>query len=83
LPAASAPATGSPRRDCRLLRVSPAVQSVYLHQQGAIRRLARDSTDPALRDSLLRLADEYAARASAQETDTAARQAGPLDQDGD
>ena len=48
----------------------------------AIRRLARDSTDPALRDSLLKLADEYAARASAQETDTAAGQAGPLDQDG-
>jgi hypothetical protein len=35
-----------------------------------------------LRDSLLKLADENAARASAQETDTAARQAGPLDQDG-
>ena len=26
-------------------------------------RLARDSTDPVLRDSLLKLADEYAARA--------------------
>jgi hypothetical protein len=33
-----------------------------------------------LRDGLLKLADEYAAHASAQETDTAARQADPPDQ---
>jgi hypothetical protein len=31
------------------------------------RRLARDNTDPDLRDSLLRLADEYAARAATPE----------------
>jgi hypothetical protein len=29
------------------------------------RRLARDSTDPKLRDRLLELADDYAARAAA------------------
>ena len=34
-----------------------------LEQVERCRRLARDSTDPVLRDSLLRLADEYAARA--------------------
>jgi hypothetical protein len=59
------------------------VQSVYLRQQAG-----RSAVWPAippilpLRDSLFKLADEYAARASARETDTAARQAGPLDQDG-
>jgi hypothetical protein len=31
------------------------------------RRLARDSTDTTLRDSLLELADEYVARAAALE----------------
>ena len=31
------------------------------------RRLARDSTDPTLRDSLLRLAEEYIARAEGHE----------------
>jgi hypothetical protein len=44
--------------------------SFHLREQAErCRRLARDSTDPSLRDSLLRLADEYAARASAQEND--------------
>jgi hypothetical protein len=44
-------------------------QSFHLREQAErCRRLARDSTDPSLRDSLLRLADEYAARASAQES---------------
>jgi len=33
------------------------------------RRLARDSADLSLRDSLLRLADEYTARAAALEND--------------
>jgi hypothetical protein len=43
-------------------------------------RLARDSTDPNLRDSLLGLAEEYAARANAQENDdTAVWQAGSDD----
>jgi hypothetical protein len=47
-------------------------QSFDLREQAErCRRLARDSTDPSLRDSLLRLADEYAARASAQESDDA------------
>ena len=45
------------------------VQPVNLHQQAErCRRLARDSTDPGLRDSLLRLADEYSARQAAQES---------------
>jgi hypothetical protein len=35
-----------------------------LEQVERCRRLARDSTDPVLCDSLLKLADEYAARAS-------------------
>jgi hypothetical protein len=41
-------------------------QSSYLRDQTErCRRLAHDSTDPTLRDNLLRLADEYAARAAA------------------
>jgi hypothetical protein len=36
------------------------------------RRLARDSTDTILRDSLLNLADEYTAQAAAQEDDAPA-----------
>jgi hypothetical protein len=32
-------------------------------------RLARDSTDPVLRDHLLKLAEEYTARADAGEND--------------
>ena len=45
-------------------------QSFHLREQAErCRRLARDCTDPTLRDSLLRLAGEYAARAGAQEND--------------
>jgi hypothetical protein len=45
-------------------------QSFHLREQAErCRRLARDCTDPALRDSLLRLAEEYAARAGAQENE--------------
>ena len=45
-------------------------QSLQLREQAErCRRLARDCTDPTLRDSLLRLAEEYAARAGAQEND--------------
>jgi hypothetical protein len=45
-------------------------QSFYLREQAErCRRLARDSIDPNLRDSLMRLADEYAARASVQESE--------------
>jgi hypothetical protein len=45
-------------------------QSLHLREQAErCRRFARDCTDPALRDSLLRLAEEYAARAGAQEND--------------
>jgi len=52
-------------------------QCFYLREQvERCRRLARDSIDPALRDSLLRLADKYAARAddleNASEDDDAA-----------
>jgi hypothetical protein len=44
--------------------------------------LARDSTDPTLRDSLLRLAEEYAAGADAQENEgTTVWQAGSNDED--
>ena len=58
-------------------------QSLHLREQTERRRrLARASTDPALRDSLLKLAEEYAARAGAQENEGATvRQAGPQDQD--
>jgi hypothetical protein len=42
-----------------------------LEQVERCRRLARDSTDPVLRDSLLRLADEYAARAGKVENGSA------------
>jgi hypothetical protein len=41
----------------------------FQEQAERCRRLARDSTDPVLRDSLLRLADEYTARAAEQEND--------------
>jgi len=45
-------------------------QSFYLLEQAErCRRLARDSTDPVLRDSLFKLAEEYAARASAEENE--------------
>jgi hypothetical protein len=48
-------------------------ESFHLREQAErCRRLARDSTDPNLRDSLLRLAEEYTARANAQETDDTA-----------
>jgi len=41
-------------------------QSLHLHEQAErCRRLARDSTGTDLRDRLLQLADEYAARAAA------------------
>jgi hypothetical protein len=54
-------------------------QSFYLREQAErCRRLARDSTDPALRDSLLKLADEYSVRASAHD-DTSIRRGGPDD----
>ena len=41
----------------------------HLGQAERCRRLARDSTDAGLSDSLLELAEEYAARASAGEND--------------
>ena len=62
-------------------------QSFHLREQAErCRRLARDSTDSVLRDSLLKLADEYAARAGARENDDenddkAVWQAGSEDQD--
>ncbi len=47
-------------------------------------RLARDCTDPMLRDCLLKLAKEYTGRAGAQENDeTAVWQAGSGDDDQD
>jgi hypothetical protein len=58
-------------------------QSFYLLEQAErCRRLARDSTDAVLRDDLLKLAEEYAARAGAQENEgTTVWQAGSEDQD--
>jgi hypothetical protein len=48
-------------------------QSFHPREQAErCRRLARDSTDPVLRDSLMRLADEYAARAGVQESEDVA-----------
>jgi hypothetical protein len=43
-------------------------QSFYLREQSErCRRLARDSTDPSVRDGLLSLAEDYTAKADAQE----------------
>jgi hypothetical protein len=43
-------------------------QSFHLREQAErCRRLARDSIDPVLQDSLFKLADDYAARAGAEE----------------
>ena len=58
-------------------------QLFYLLEQAErCRRLARDSTDSALRDSLRLHAEEYAARADAEEENDGAivRRAGPRDQ---
>ena len=45
-------------------------QSFPLREQAErCRRLAHDSTDPVLRDNLLKLAEEYIARADAGEND--------------
>ena len=53
----------------------------HLGQAERCRRLARDSTDAGLSDTLLKLAGEYAARASAGENDgTAVRLADADDQ---
>jgi hypothetical protein len=60
-------------------------QSFFLREQAErCRRLARDSTDPDLRDSLLKLAGEYSVRAGAQENDdTPIRRSGPDDEGDD
>ena len=48
-------------------------QSFHLREQAErCRRLARESTDPVLRDHLLKLAEEYTARADAGENDNPA-----------
>jgi hypothetical protein len=59
-------------------------QPFHFHEQAErCRRLARDSTDPVLRDSLFRLADEYTARAAAQEDEAPAVWQAGSDDDGD
>jgi hypothetical protein len=64
-------------------------QSFHLREQAErCRRLARDATDPALRDSFLGLADEYATRAgdleaASEDDDAAVWQAGSGDQSAD
>ncbi len=57
-------------------------QSLHLREQAErCRRLARGSTDTNLRDRLLELADEYAARAAAMEDpESPAGHAGSEDQ---
>jgi hypothetical protein len=53
--------------------VSPIARSFYIRDQAErCRRLARDCTDTSLRDGLFKLADEYIAQASAQESDNPA-----------
>jgi hypothetical protein len=45
-------------------------QSFYLREQAErCRRLARETTDPMLRGSLFKHADEFTARADAEEND--------------
>ena len=60
-------------------------QPFYLREQAErCRRLARDCTDPMLRDSLFTLAEEYTGRASAQENhETAVWRAGSGEDDQD
>jgi hypothetical protein len=58
-------------------------ESFHLREQAErCRRLARESTDLNLRDSLFRLAEEYTARASAQENDDTAVWRAGSDDDG-
>jgi hypothetical protein len=45
-----------------------AQSSYFRNQAERFRRLARDSTDPALRDRFLRLADEFTTGATALES---------------
>ncbi len=53
----------------------------HREQAERCRRLARDTTDTNLRDRLLELADEYAARAAAMEDpESPARDAGADDE---
>jgi hypothetical protein len=48
----------------------PMAEPFHLREHAErCRRIARDSTDSALRDSLLGLADEYIARVAAKEND--------------
>jgi len=60
-------------------------QPFHLREQAErCRRLARDSTDPDLRDSLLKLADEYDTRHAALESrGTNIRNAGSDHEDAD
>jgi predicted nucleic acid-binding Zn ribbon protein len=64
-------------------------QSFYFREQAeSCRRLARDSTDPALRDGVVRLTDEYAAWAgdlenTSENDDATAWHAGSDDTDAD
>jgi hypothetical protein len=55
----------------------------FLEQAERCRLLAQDSTDPALRDSLLTLARKYTARAAAEQDDTPAVWQAGSDDDGD
>jgi 3-methyladenine DNA glycosylase AlkC len=60
------------------------VQFFHFREQAErCRRLARDCSDPSLRESLLKLAQEYTAQANVQENDeTETWHAGPDDDQG-
>ena len=70
-----------PERTPASLRVRPMSQTFHLREQAErARRLARDSINPVLRDSLFALAEEFSARADAQENEnTGVWQARPDD----
>jgi hypothetical protein len=62
------PATERAPRGSRHVASEAHGASLELREQAErCRRLARDSIDPAVRDGLLRLAVEYAARAASME----------------
>jgi hypothetical protein len=58
-------------------------QSFYFREQAErCRRLARDSTDPRVREGFLNLAEEYTAKADAGENDESAVWQAGSDDDG-
>ena len=63
--------------------MSPMAEPFHLSEQAErCRRLARDSTDPTSRASLLGLGEDYIARTAAQETGDPAAWQAASDDDG-